>query len=232
MHSRSGSTTSSLARRVSFSALWPHLRTLLVLTHLLGIFLLALPYSGKLGSKKHWAKKKQQTEMRAWADRLGVDKEDFESFLWDLSQSYIAVRKRVVRPFLKYADYTGTRQGWSMFAHPRQRTGRFEIYIQVSDDWQLVYTSHSDKADWNQWQFEHNRVRKLAGRLASNPHQPAYTEMTRWIARQLAEDFPTATRAKISMMTWKSLGPEAVRAGKKPEVARTRNQEFDLEALR
>lgn len=217
---------------MKWSATWPHVRAVLVLLHLVGILLLALPYSPKLGSKSHWAHPRQQAELERWSERLGVEHERFEEFLWDVSQAYIGVRKRLIRPFYRLADYTGARQGWSMFAHPRVMTGRLDVYILLDEEWHRIRTPHSSDEDWMRWQFDHNRVRKLLGRLATRPHQPAYNEMTTWIARRVAEDFPEVTRAKVSLITWKSLEPSALRAGDKVVETLTRNQEFDLEALR
>jgi hypothetical protein len=191
-----------------------------------------MPASSRLGDKSHWDAPRQQTELQAWADRLGVDKNEFESFLWSTSQRYLRARKWIARPFLRYADYTGTRQGWTMFANPRLVTGRFEVEIEVAGEWHLVFRPRDSDADWNRWQFDHNRVRKLLGRLATRPHQPAYNEFTRWVATQLAEDFPDATRAKITLVTWKTLPPDKVRDGEKPDEKRTQYQEFALEDLR
>ncbi len=212
--------------------MWPHVRALLIFVHLLSVLLLSLPSSNRLGDKSHWNAPRQQTELHSWADRLGVDKEDFEAFLWRNTQRYLKARKWLARPFLRYADYTGTRQGWTMFANPRLVTGRFEIEVEIEGQWQLVFRPLDSEADWNQWQFEHNRVRKLMGRLATKPHQIAYNEFTKWTARQLADDFPEATRAKITLMTWKTLDPEKVRAGEKPVERRTQYQEFTLEDFR
>jgi hypothetical protein len=170
--------------------------------------------------------------MHEWANRLGVDKENFEAFLWRNTQRYVKARQWVARPFLRYADYTGTRQGWTMFATPRLVTGRFEVEVEIDGQWQLVFRPLDSDADWNQWQFEHNRIRKLLGRLATKPHQVAYNELTNWIAGKLADDFPTATKAKITLMTWKTLAPEQVRAGEKPVERRTQYQEFTLEDFR
>jgi hypothetical protein len=213
-------------------AIWPHGRAALILLHLVGIFVLSLPTPQRLGSRSHWNQAKQQGELKSWADRLGLDKEEFESFLWDTAQIYLQARKRVISPFAKYADYAGTRQGWTMFANPRRSSARLEISVEVGGAWQLVFRPHSSEHDWNRWQFDHNRIRKLLGRLATQPHQIAYTELTRWLARKLAKDFPGATRAKIVLIHWKLQEPEAVRRGARAKESVAKYQEFDLEALR
>jgi hypothetical protein len=51
----------------------------LLLVHLAGVLLLALPSSHRLGDRNHWQSAKQQQEISGWADRLGVDKDRFES---------------------------------------------------------------------------------------------------------------------------------------------------------
>ena len=221
-----------MTRGASWSALWPHLRALLILVHLLSVVILSLPSSSRLSDKSHWDAPSQQTELNAWANRLGVEKKNFESFVWRNTQRYVNARKWIARPFLKYADYSGSRQGWTMFSSPRLVTGRFEVEVETQGKWELVFRPLDSDADWNVWQFEHNRLRKLLGRLATKPRQRAYNELTSWIAKELARDFPRATRARISLMTWKTLPPEKIRAGERPIEHRTSYQEFDLENLR
>ncbi len=217
---------------VGAKKLWPHLRALLILVHLLSIVLLSLPASPRLSDRSYWDMPRQQREMEAWSNRLGLDQEEFESFVWHNTQRYVAARKWLSRPFLRFADYAGTRQGWSMFSNPRLTTGRFEVEVEVEGQWHLIFRPRDSEADWNRSQFDHNRVRKLLGRLAVKPQQPAYNELATWIAKSVAADYPQATRAKVTLLTWQSLPPEQVRAGKKPVEHRTRYQEFTLEELR
>ena len=211
---------------------WPHGRALLIALHLLAVFLLALPASNRLSDQRYWHEPAQQAGLRSWAGRLGMPKEELQTFLWDLSQSYVKTRRRLVWPFLIYADYSGARQGWTMFANPRRTTGRFDIEIETEGQWHAVYNRRSDALDWKQWQFEHNRVRKLIGRLINRPHQPAYNEFSRWIARSLAAEFPRATRARIRLITWKTLGPAERRAGEAVKESLIRDQEYSLGELR
>ena len=128
-------TAKGVALRAWARKCWPHIRAALLLVHLAGILLLALPSSHRLGDRNHWQKPKQQQEISGWADRLGVDKDAFQSFLWDTSQRYLSVRKRLIRPFYVYADYTGSRQGWTMFANPRTKSARFEIAGVADASW-------------------------------------------------------------------------------------------------
>lgn len=221
-----------MTARPTWRASWPHVRALLILVHLVSVVILSLPSSNRLGDKSHWDAPRQQSELQAWADRLGVEKEEFESFLWNTSQKYLKIRRWISRPFLRYADYAGTRQGWTMFTNPRLVTGRFEVEVEIDGVWELVFRPRDSEADWNRWQFDHNRVRKLMGRLATKPHQRAYNEFTNWVAAKVAADFPQATRAKITLLTWKTLPPDAIRDGKKPQENRTQYQEFSLEKFR
>jgi hypothetical protein len=161
-----------------------------------------------------------------------VDREEFEEFLWDWTQRYMRLRKKVTRPFLKYADYTGARQGWTMFAGPRMRTGRYIVDVEENGVFRTVFRTHDSSATWNRGQFEHNRVRKLLAKLTSSPKLPAYGELSRWIAKRVGEDFPKATRCRVTLNTWKTLSPSQHRAGVKPAPVRTRLHTFKLEEFR
>tara|TARA_R110002096_G_scaffold436061_1_gene666624 strand:+ start:8424 stop:9071 length:648 start_codon:yes stop_codon:yes gene_type:complete len=211
---------------------WPHLRAAVVLTHLAAVVLMSLPSNYRLGSRSHWETPEVQADLVRWSNTLGVDGEEFEEVLWDWTQRYIRIRKKVTHPFLKYADYTGTRQGWTMFSGPRRRTGRYTVEVEVGGEFRTLFRTQDSSATWNRWQFEHNRVRKLMAKLTTHPKDRAYAELTRWIAKRVAEDFPQATRCKISLETWKTLAPEQHRAGDKPVSEPTRSQMFTLEDLR
>jgi hypothetical protein len=213
-------------------AWWPHLRAVVVLLHLGAIVLMSLPSSHRLASRSHWDKPEQQADMARWSDTFGVDKKEFEVFLWDWTQRYVRLRKSVTRPFLKYADYAGARQGWTMFSGPRRRTGRYEVEVEEDGVFRRVFRTQDSSATWNRSQFEHNRLRKLMAKLSTHPQLPAYSKFSRWVAKRVAEDFPSATRCKITLDTWKTLSPEQNRAGVEPDVARTRSQIFTLEAFR
>lgn len=211
---------------------WPHLRAIVLLVHVSGMVLMALPSSHLLGDRAHWETPAQQREIGNWADIFGVDKERFQSFLWRVSQHYLAIRKDLVKPFYVYADYTGARQAWTMFATPRSVSARLEISLEIDGEWRLVYEPHHGDHDWNQWQFEHNRIRKMSGRIASSPRDGVYKEFTNWLARRLAEDFPQVRRAKISLIRWPLQPPQDVRAGRARKEQLVQNQEYELEELR
>lgn len=211
---------------------WPHLRALIVLTHLVAVVLMSLPSNYRLGSRSHWDTPEVQADLARWSNTLGVDREEFEEVLWDWTQHYVRIRKKVAYPFLKYADYVGARQGWTMFSGPRRRTGHYIVEVEVDGAFRTIFKTQDGSATWNRSQFEHNRVRKLMAKLTTDPKDRAYAELTRWIAKRVAEDFPDATRCKISLETWKTLGPEQHRAGVEPVPEPTRSQMFSLEELR
>lgn len=219
--------SSTSARRV-----WPHLRALVVLAHLVAIILMSLPSSHRLASRSHWDKPEQQADLERWSNTLGVDRDEFEVFLWDWTQRYVRLRKSVTHPFLIYADYTGARQGWTMFSGPRRRTGRYEIQVEELGVFRSVFRTQDSTATWNRSQFEHNRLRKLMAKLTTHPQIPAYAQFSRWVAKRVAEDFPNATRCKVTLDTWKTLSPQQHRDGVEPDVARTRSQMFTLEVFR
>lgn len=211
---------------------WPHIRALLIGLHLFVIVLLSLPSSHRLGDRAHWNKPAQQADLARWAGTLGVEPKRLDAFVWKWTQRYVALRKSVSRPFLKLVDYTGTRQGWTMFSGPRRRTGRYDVEVEVDGEYQSVFRTQDGAATWNRRQFEHNRLRKLMAKLTSHPQLPAYSEFTRWVAGRVAEDFPRATRCKVTLYTWKTLDPAEHRAGEIPFETRSRSQMFSLEDLR
>lgn len=219
-------------RKTRVAVVWPHLRVAMILLHLVAMFVLALPSSGRLVNRSQWEQPKQQADMKRWADTFGVEPEALDRFLWKWSQRYARTLRWVGRPFLKYSDYVGARQHWTMFSSPRRRTGRHEIEIEVDGEYRLIYRTKSDSADWNRWAFEHNRMRKLLAKLTSQPQLKAYDEFAVWVAKQVARDFPEANHCRVSLYTWALQEPGDVRNGVRPKISKARSQLYSLEKYR
>lgn len=216
---------------------WPHLRVLFVLYHVLAIVVFALPSPRRMGDRSNWKSDRNQAELASWARTLSatgldVSKDELEEVMWGLTQRYLAVRKDLIDPFDEYARYIGMAQGWRMFTNPQRRPGKLHVDVEIDGVWTPVFVYRSGEHDWMRWQFEHNRFRKQLGRINSKRAVRAYDQLTKWIARQAARDFPEATRLRTRLYRYRSLPPDRVRAGEEPEGEFTLPRFHPLEALR
>lgn len=181
---------------------WPHLRAALVLFHLIAVIALSIPASASMQNRAAWRQPHARRELALWTERaqaLGfdVDQREFEVWLWDLTGEYLGVRARIVEPFAIYASYTGARQGWPMFSTPQTEPCRLVIDVrEIGGEWQEIYRERSASEDWMRRQLDHNRLRKLEGRLGRGGYGLRYRGMVEWLARRAARDFPEAAQLR------------------------------------
>lgn len=188
--------------------MWPHLRAAAVLFHLVAVLMLSLP-SASIRSARLWRAPNVQREFEHWSRRarsLGwdVSPTEFEERLRAFTFRYLAARDVAIAPFEAYAGATGTMQGWAMFATPQTDPTWLTLEIrETSGDFRTIYRERSDSLDWMRRQLDHNRLRKLEGRLARGASAGTYRRLVNWLARRAAADFPEAVemRARVERRT-------------------------------
>lgn len=202
---------------------WPHVRTLLIGFHVVAVVALSMPTPHAVSSRDQWQNPNMQSDLKQWAKRLsflGYDNpKELEDDLWNLAQGYLELRKSFIRPFQKYAKYSGSRQGWRMFANPRIEPAVLHIDVEIDSAWQPVYRPHSDKYDFFGDTFRHNRMRKLMGRLGRPNMRGYYQYLVKFLAPRVARAHPSADKLRFQLYRYHSLSPEDVRAGTEPKGA-------------
>lgn len=223
--------------RITSHPAWPRIRAVLVALHVASLVVLSLPTEGAIHSRARWRTANAKADLRQMAERLqgwGIDTDErrLAQTLWDMGTVYLAVQRPLAWPFQRYAEISGCRQGWQMFASPQRHPAELHVEVQVAGAWQLVYRPHSDEHDWNREQFEHNRFRKFLGRFARGFYRRHYDETARWVATKAAREHPEAAAVRIQLYRTSSLPPERVRAGEEPTGRYEHERVFDAEALR
>lgn len=202
---------------------WPHVRVVLIGLHALAVVALTLPTPHSVANRQDWQNPNMQADLQQWTDRLGWlgydSKEELENDLWRLAQSYLQFRKVIIKPFQIYSKYSGTRQGWRMFANPRVRSAELHIDIHVDGRWIPVYRPESSEYDFWDTKFRHNRFRKLLGRIGNKKHINTYRFLARFLAGRAAHAFPDADHIRCRLYRYPILPPERVRAGDTPKGA-------------
>lgn len=201
-------------------AAWPHIRTLLIGLHVVAVVALSLPTPYAVSSRRQWQTANMQNDLEQWSKRLRFlgyeSKQALEDDLWDLAQGYLSARKTFIAPFESYAEYTGARQGWRMFANPRIEIAELHIDIHDGEAWQPVYRPFSDRYDFWADKFRHNRFRKLLGRISLPDMKGHYKQLARFLAGAVARAYPEATSVRVRLYRYPSRPPADVRAGKEP----------------
>ncbi|RLB53950.1 MAG: hypothetical protein DRJ42_10480 [Deltaproteobacteria bacterium] len=180
---------------------WRHARAAFVLFHFAAVLLLSVPASSAMRDISAWRAPHAQRDLAAWAARanaLGIDvtQPEFERALWDFAGSYLETRAIVIRPFALYAHYSGALQGWSMFASPQTEPVWLTIDVTDGEAYRTVYRERSAEHAWMRRELDHNRVRKLEGRLGRGAYDDHYRGLVEWLAVRAARDFPDAVRLR------------------------------------
>lgn len=192
---------------------WPHLRTALIFFHLASVLVFCLPPPGKVADPAHWKTEQTQAELGVWANRvdsLGIEtnREEFEQWLWGVTQRYVAVRKTLDRPFGPYVRYVHTGQGWSLFSQPQTNPLRVVVELQEPGaGFRRIYESRSNQYTWRRTEFDHNRIRKFVGRIGRRTTRELYWQLGDWIARMAARDFPRSDFVKIRQYRYHAAAP-------------------------
>jgi hypothetical protein len=217
---------------------WPHVRAGLIALHVLSLVVLSLPDEGAVHQPQRWKADNARADLRQWAQRLTAwgwptDEHQLERSLRSTADAYLQVQRPLAAPFDAYAELTGSRQGWSMFASPQRHPAELHVDVERQGEWQPLYRPQSPEHAWNRAQFEHNRFRKFLGRFARGFYRKHYDEAARWVATRAAHEHPQATRVRVQLYRYATLPPNRVRAGEQPSEGRYEHERvFDAEALR
>jgi hypothetical protein len=209
-----------------------------VALHVLSLVVLSLPDEGAVHDSPRWKTQNARADLRQMAARLtawgwAIDEHGLARALWSAGDAYVTVQRPLAAPFEVYADITGSRQGWSMFASPQRHPAELHVDVEEGGRWRPLYRPHSDEHAWNREQLEHNRFRKFLGRFARGFHQRHYDEAARWVARKVVREHPQASRVRVRLWRYATLPPERVRAGEAPSDGRYEHERvFEVEALR
>ena len=210
-----------------------HARAVFVAFHLVAITLMALPSPQGGMRKSAWKDPTVQSEIQAWADRLGrfgLDMEagDLEDRLWQFASRYEALRGVVLAPFRPYYTYLGCAQSWKMFVAPHRFPARLVIDLKEDGEWREVYRARDDDHQWLAPVLDHDRMRSAVFRFGWRAYRRSYRQFADWVATQARHDFPEATHIRLRFHRRPTPSAAAMRAGDVPEGRYTDPQQRTL----
>jgi hypothetical protein len=212
-------------------------RAALILLHVCAVPVLALPAPAYIGNASIREAPLYRRELDAWSQRLrglGIELTgpQLERIVVEQGRRYLGLRRAIVTPFVPYGRYLGVHQSWQMFSQPQTFPVRLHVEVRAAGEpFEPIYVQHSDEHIWRRSQFEHDRVRKLLGRIGRRS-TAGYVELARWVARQVASDFPDASHVRVRQHRAATLPPERVRAGATAPGEFSNALVFDLAELR
>lgn len=146
-------------------------------------------------------------EVERWASRLtalgyAISPEDLGARVMEITGLIGGTHRGLLKPFRPMFRYTGTGQGWGLFANPDIFPSRLEIRMKGAEgDWQTAYLRLDPEHRWERDVLTYRRVRGIydAGGFGKSPN-PAYRRFADWIGKRLLDSDPTAEEVEVRML--------------------------------
>lgn len=200
---------------------WPELRAALLLAVIAVHGLAAAPLPHPV-SRDELRSPVAREEVARWAERLtalgytiGPDR---------LGERVIAVsgaiggaHREALAPFAPLFAFTGTGQGWALFANPDIYPTRLQIRVarapkSADPDWELLYQRNDPAHAWQDTVLRYRRVRGVydAGGPRSTPRSP-YKRFAAWVAARVFADDRGVRGVEVRMVRSHTTIPGAPR---------------------
>jgi hypothetical protein len=185
---------------------WALARAALV-TALLVVHGLAAAPVPHVVTKRDLANPVSAEEVDRWARRLTalgytIDKDELSQRVMDITAVIGGAHRRLLLPFRPLFKYTGTGQGWGLFANPDNFPSRLEIRARrAGSDWQTVYLRLDPQHTWAVDVLTYRRIRGIyeANGYGKRPNAP-YKRFASWIARRLLAVDPSVEEVEVRML--------------------------------
>lgn len=148
-----------------------------------------------------------QEEVQRWAARLTslgytIDAEALSERVMAITKVIGGSHRAVLAPFQPLFRWTGTGQGWALFANPDIYPSRLEIRIRRDGaDWEPLYLRLDPDHDWASDLLSYRRVRGVydAGGYGKRPRAP-YRRFAEWIGQRVLTTEPTIAEVEVRML--------------------------------
>ena len=194
-----------------------HLRGVLIGLHVLAVVMLSSPDLGGGMNRKAWDAPMVEAEFAAWAKRFDMTTDALQDRAWTVAVGWVELRETLLTPFQPYSRYAGVRQRWRMFAAPHRVPTRLLIAVEIDGAWRPIYEARSSELTWRGDTLDRERMRVPINLAAWKHNRGLYKKLIAWIADRAAEDFPEATRVRVSYLRHKTPTAEQLRAGVETE---------------
>jgi hypothetical protein len=126
-----------------------------------------------------------------------VTSDELEAQAWTVAQAYLKCQMPLYAVAQPLVSQFGLGQGWGMFSNPETHPARLHVELDRGQGFETLYVSRSDEYAWRRREFDHNRMRKLVGRVFRDQSPALYKELVSWVATQVQRDFPDAERVRV-----------------------------------
>lgn len=214
-----------------------HTRAAFVAFHLAAVLLLSFPAPVGGMTEANFALPSTQALFRQVSEGLGavgvpLSAQRVEELAWRWGRGFMAARAQVLRPFTPYAQWTGARQGWRMFWSVNRRPAVVVVEVEEGGVWTTLYRARDPEHRFLARKLDNERFRAVTNPFAWLRDRPAWRHFARWVAVQVAQERPEATRARVLLEQRPTPSPEELRAGRWQAPRRRWEELHELPELR
>lgn len=178
------------------------------------LLLSGLPGSTAMGNRAAWKSPVAARQFREWSRILGavgvaLSPIELEELSWGLARGYLDARRTLLGPWQGLRRTLGTDQAWALFAVPQTDPARLQIEVETADGWRVLYASRSETYTWRRATFDHNKLRKLVGRINRTADKRYWNALLDWVSREIFQEMSDAQRVRMSLWRWHTPLPSA-----------------------
>ncbi len=198
-----------------------HLRAVLLAAVVVGHGLAALPAPRKV-SRAQFDHPVAVEELARWVGvlaRVGVETtpEALEDGLVRWGGGVADVRRAALAPAKPLFRWTGTGQGWGLFAFPDSFPDALSVDGRgAGGTWTPLYVVHDSEHAWLAPQLRYRRTRGVYDGHTDRPGPP-YENFAAWVGREALADHPELAAVRVSFLRSHTVAPPA-----RPEPQATR----------
>lgn len=203
---------------------WAHVRAailaVVVLVH--GIKVAPLPHKVHPHELKDPVAKE---EVARWSERLSslgytIEPDELGERVVDVTDGISRVHRGLTAPFRPIMRWTGTNQGWALFANPDTHPSRFRIDgIDAAGERRILFQNGDPEHTWMLPQLKHRRIRPIfdAAPVRRRPNAP-YRRLGAWLWERAQEDHPDLVAIELVMLETHPVPPGSKKKARKPKA--------------
>ena len=174
-----------------------------------GLFAAPVPHVVTASDLKNPVSRDELADWASFLTDLGFAIEPLELGVRVISvtETIGGTHRAMKEPFRPLMSFTGTGQGWPLFANPDTHPDRLEVEVLRRDGVrEVVYRQLDPSHRWHRSQIAYRRMRGLwdAGGYSRRPHG-VYRRFARWVARELFEEDDDIDEVTVRM--WRTHTP-------------------------
>jgi hypothetical protein len=168
-----------------------------------------------------------QEEVARWSERLSslgypIEPEELGTRVVEVTELISSTHRGLTQPFRPWFRWTGTDQGWALFANPDTHPSRLRIDGVGPAGRRVLFQSGDPEHTWLLAYLKHRRLRPIfdAASVRRRPNGP-YRRLVDWIWSRAQVDHPDLSRIEAVLLETHPVLPGSGKKARRPKVRHT-----------